>query len=350
MTVLLGTGIIGTLAAEARPKSSTTSRRTSARSRSPARPRNDVERLMVAPLIGRGRRQRHDGCLAHRPDATVHVDAISTSWSGCRSRQRSPSTTPGCSATARGARGRRGSQPGQELLPRRHEPRDPHADERDHRHERPAARHAAQRRAARLRRHHPVLRRRAADDHQRHPRLLEDRGRQGRPRGRAVQPGRLHRGRAGCDRPGRGGQGPRAGLRAEDDLPPAVIGDLGRLRQILLNLLSNAVKFTEQGEVVCRHGRSREAAGRTTSELDVAVRDTGIGIPPDQMGRLFQSFSQADSSIARATAAPASVSPSANAWPRLWTASSARRAPACRARARRSSSRSRPRRRRRRRR
>ena len=51
-----------------------------------------------------------------------------------------------------------------------------------------------------LRRHDPLLRRRAADDHQRHPRLLEDRGRQGRPRQRAIQPGRMHRGRAGRDR------------------------------------------------------------------------------------------------------------------------------------------------------
>jgi signal transduction histidine kinase/DNA-binding response OmpR family regulator len=80
------------------------------------------------------------------------------------------------------------------------------------------------------------------------------------------------------------------------DLPAAVIGDLGRLRQILINLLSNAVKFTEHGEVVVSVS-GREAAGRFT--LEVTVRDTGIGIPADRMDRLFQSFSQADSSIAR---------------------------------------------------
>ena len=82
----------------------------------------------------------------------------------------------------------------------------------------------------------------------------------------------------------------------KSDLPPAVIGDLGRLRQVLLNLFSNAVKFTEHGEVVVSVS-SHEAGDRI--ELDVAVRDSGIGIPKAQMGRLFQSFSQADSSIAR---------------------------------------------------
>jgi GAF domain-containing protein/DNA-binding response OmpR family regulator len=82
------------------------------------------------------------------------------------------------------------------------------------------------------------------------------------------------------------------------DLPAAVTGDFGRLRQILLNLLSNAVKFTEHGEVVVTARADRGASDRE-AVLRVDVRDTGIGIPADQMGRLFQSFSQADSSIAR---------------------------------------------------
>ncbi len=80
------------------------------------------------------------------------------------------------------------------------------------------------------------------------------------------------------------------------DLPPAVTGDFGRLRQILLNLLSNAVKFTEHGEVVVTASAQTKGA---VSELHVDVRDTGIGIPAEQMSRLFLSFSQADSSIAR---------------------------------------------------
>jgi GAF domain-containing protein/CheY-like chemotaxis protein len=80
------------------------------------------------------------------------------------------------------------------------------------------------------------------------------------------------------------------------DLPPAVLGDFGRLRQILLNLLSNAIKFTETGEVLVT--AQAQASGNDVV-LQVDVRDTGIGIPKAQMSRLFQSFSQADSSIAR---------------------------------------------------
>ncbi|HEX8990288.1 MAG TPA: GAF domain-containing protein [Anaerolineales bacterium] len=80
----------------------------------------------------------------------------------------------------------------------------------------------------------------------------------------------------------------------DDDVPAGIRGDVTRLRQILLNLLSNAVKFTEKGEVVLtvKHDKEREC-------LLFAVRDTGIGIPHDRMDRLFESFSQADSSTTR---------------------------------------------------
>jgi len=76
-----------------------------------------------------------------------------------------------------------------------------------------------------------------------------------------------------------------------------VSGDLPRLRQILLNLLSNAVKFTEAGEVVLTVGAEARPAGRV--ELTFAVRDTGIGLSAQGKSRLFQSFSQADSSTTR---------------------------------------------------
>jgi signal transduction histidine kinase/DNA-binding response OmpR family regulator len=89
-------------------------------------------------------------------------------------------------------------------------------------------------------------------------------------------------------------------------VPPVIISDVTRLRQILVNLLSNAVKFTEQGEVVVTVeskplGEAKSAAegGQKTYELHFIVRDTGIGIPPDRLGRLFQAFSQADSSTTR---------------------------------------------------
>jgi GAF domain-containing protein/CheY-like chemotaxis protein len=83
----------------------------------------------------------------------------------------------------------------------------------------------------------------------------------------------------------------------EGDVPPAIVGDVTRLRQILLNLLSNAVKFTEHGEVVLT--ATATPLPDAKSEITFAVRDTGIGLSAEGMSRLFQSFSQADSSTTR---------------------------------------------------
>ncbi|WP_139056582.1 GAF domain-containing protein [Ruegeria conchae] len=83
----------------------------------------------------------------------------------------------------------------------------------------------------------------------------------------------------------------------DDALPLAISADLTRLRQILLNLLSNAVKFTESGEVVLSVEQSAKVKG--SLELTFKVRDTGIGLSQKGMSRLFQSFSQADSSTTR---------------------------------------------------
>jgi signal transduction histidine kinase/CheY-like chemotaxis protein len=82
----------------------------------------------------------------------------------------------------------------------------------------------------------------------------------------------------------------------EGEVPAALDGDVTRLRQVLLNLLANAVKFTDAGEVVLTVS-SRPVAAR--AELTFAVRDTGIGLSAESMGRLFESFSQADSSTTR---------------------------------------------------
>ncbi|MFT7593790.1 MAG: GAF domain-containing protein/DNA-binding response OmpR family regulator [Paracoccaceae bacterium] len=83
----------------------------------------------------------------------------------------------------------------------------------------------------------------------------------------------------------------------DDDVPAAISADLTRLRQILLNLLSNSVKFTEVGEVVLTVSCKPQTNGKV--ELAFTVRDTGIGLTPTGMKRLFQSFSQADSSTTR---------------------------------------------------
>ena len=82
-----------------------------------------------------------------------------------------------------------------------------------------------------------------------------------------------------------------------DGVPGAARGDPTRLRQILVNLLANAVKFTERGEVVLSVRAEARHDGRI--ELGFSVRDTGIGIPRESMARLFQSFSQVDSSTTR---------------------------------------------------
>src|SRR5258705_2945207 len=82
-----------------------------------------------------------------------------------------------------------------------------------------------------------------------------------------------------------------------EGVPEAIVGDAGRLRQIVLNLLSNAFKFTERGEVVLSvEGKPTDGDNRT---IVLEVRDTGIGIPAERMGLLFQSFSQLDASITR---------------------------------------------------
>jgi PAS domain S-box-containing protein len=87
-------------------------------------------------------------------------------------------------------------------------------------------------------------------------------------------------------------------LEIDESVPQAIVGDVGRLRQILLNMLNNAVKFTDEGGISLTATTS-EARDGEQIELHVVVRDTGIGIPPDRIDRLFQSFSQADVSISR---------------------------------------------------
>jgi PAS domain S-box-containing protein len=83
----------------------------------------------------------------------------------------------------------------------------------------------------------------------------------------------------------------------DPEAPEALIGDAARLRQILLNLLNNAVKFTESGEVVLTV--DAEPLSDSGNRVHFAVRDTGIGIPPERVDTLFESFSQVDSSTTR---------------------------------------------------
>ena len=109
---------------------------------------------------------------------------------------------------------RRSGGPCQEHVPRQHESRDPHADERRDRHDDPAARFRSHAGATRVRRSDSRERRRPADHHQRHPRLLEDRRRQARARPAALRSAGLHRGRAGSGRAASAREGPASGLSA----------------------------------------------------------------------------------------------------------------------------------------
>jgi signal transduction histidine kinase/DNA-binding response OmpR family regulator len=82
-------------------------------------------------------------------------------------------------------------------------------------------------------------------------------------------------------------------------VPKAIVGDLTRIRQILVNLLGNAIKFTEQGEVRVLVSASLLNPTTKIYEIQFQVEDTGIGIPPEQQPRLFKSFSQVSRSITR---------------------------------------------------
>lgn len=89
------------------------------------------------------------------------------------------------------------------------------------------------------------------------------------------------------------------GLRSEiaPGVPEHILGDERRIRQILINLLNNAVKFTSKGSVVLRIAPAIDGMRRF---LDFSVEDSGIGISPQTLGRLFQPFTQADSKLNRA--------------------------------------------------
>ncbi|MFM7601212.1 MAG: PAS domain-containing protein [Pseudanabaena sp.] len=83
------------------------------------------------------------------------------------------------------------------------------------------------------------------------------------------------------------------------DVPQQLLGDCTRLRQILVNLVSNAIKFTESGEVVITVNSRLIDRETNTYELRFNVRDTGIGIAPEAIAKLFRAYSQADNSITR---------------------------------------------------
>jgi PAS domain S-box-containing protein len=94
------------------------------------------------------------------------------------------------------------------------------------------------------------------------------------------------------------------GYNVEPDVPPWIVGDVTRLRQIIVNLVNNAIKFTPSGSISIQVRRipldlTVRAATTGRMRLEITVQDTGIGIPQDRIDRLFKAFSQVDSSTTR---------------------------------------------------
>jgi len=92
-------------------------------------------------------------------------------------------------------------------------------------------------------------------------------------------------------------KGLEVSVSVDPELPERVVGDPGKVRQVALNLVSNAIKFTQEGQVRIRVSQAQRGEGKSLVVID--VEDTGIGIAPEVQKRLFQPFTQADSSTKR---------------------------------------------------
>ncbi len=182
-----------------------------------------------------------------------------------------------------------------------HEPRDPHADERRHRHDRARCcdTDLDARAAGVLSSTARTSARVAAAAAQRHARLLEDRSRQLELE---AVPFELRDDRRRRDEAARARAATRRAwsspITSRPDVPDAWLGDPGRLRQVLVNLVGNAIKFTERG----RGGGARSTGEETDGDgacCTSRVADTGIGIPRDKQRPIFEAFAQADGSTTR---------------------------------------------------
>jgi two-component system, sensor histidine kinase len=143
----------------------------------------------------------------------------------------------------------------------------------------------------------PRLRGIAPDHHQRHPRLLEDRGRQDGGRVDRFDLRRTVSDVIDLLQLRAREKGLALLLHIGEGVTTHYVGDPGRLRQVLLNLLSNGLKFTENGSVELRIDVTED--GARVPRLDFAIVDTGIGIAPEKMASVFESFTQADASTTR---------------------------------------------------
>ena len=114
----------------------------------------------------------------------------------------------------------------------------------------------------------------------------------------AVRPARRARRDPPDPGPAAHAKGLELACRIAPDVPDALVGDVGRLRQVLVNLVGNAIKFTERGEVVVAVVLEAASDG-TGRRLRFVVADTGIGIPAEKLDAIFEPFEQADGSTTR---------------------------------------------------